>query len=68
MDQLIVEDNRKASATKPIISNLDGYLSATQLGITIASLDLGCLGEVFDFISREMIYFDIISPDIQTKK
>ncbi|RKJ01205.1 DUF21 domain-containing protein, partial [Butyricicoccus sp. 1XD8-22] len=45
LDQLIVEGNKKASVTKQIISNLDGYLSATQLGITVASLGLGWLGE-----------------------
>ncbi|RST58138.1 HlyC/CorC family transporter [Siminovitchia terrae] len=45
LDQLIVEGNKKASVVKQIISNLDGYLSATQLGITVASLGLGWLGE-----------------------
>lgn len=45
IDQLIEEGNRSALAVKKIITNLDEYLSACQLGITIASLVLGWIGE-----------------------
>jgi CBS domain containing-hemolysin-like protein len=45
IDQLVAEGNKKAEAAKKVISNLDGYLSATQVGITITSLILGWLGE-----------------------
>lgn len=45
IDQLVSEGNQKAEAAKKVISNLDGYLSATQVGITITSLILGWLGE-----------------------
>jgi CBS domain containing-hemolysin-like protein len=44
IDQLITEGNQKAFAAKKIISNLDSYLSAIQLGITVTSLILGWLG------------------------
>ncbi len=45
IDQLIAEGNMKANAAKKVISNLDEYLSACQLGITITALGLGWLGE-----------------------
>lgn len=38
---------RRASMSKHVVSELDGYLSANQLGITIASLALAFLGEPF---------------------
>ncbi len=45
IDQLIEEGNRNALAAKKVVSNLDGYLSATQLGITVTALGLGWIGE-----------------------
>ena len=45
IDQLVSEGNKKAIAAKTIVSNLDEYLSACQLGITVTALGLGWLGE-----------------------
>lgn len=45
IEQLITEGNKKAINVQKVISNLDGYLSACQLGITITALALGSLGE-----------------------
>lgn len=45
LDQLVAEGNKRATAAKRLVSNLDGYLSATQLGITVTALGLGWLGE-----------------------
>jgi len=45
IDQLVLEGNKRAEVAKKVISNLDGYLSATQVGITITSLILGWRGE-----------------------
>jgi CBS domain containing-hemolysin-like protein len=45
IDQLVAEGNKNALAAKKVITNLDEYLSACQLGITVTALGLGWLGE-----------------------
>ena len=45
IDQLVAEGNPRAVTARKVISNLDEYLSACQLGITITALGLGMLGE-----------------------
>ncbi|WP_080846118.1 hemolysin family protein [Cytobacillus gottheilii] len=45
IDQLIAEGNKKAVLAKKVAHELDYYLSACQLGITITALVLGALGE-----------------------
>ncbi|QPC48311.1 hemolysin family protein [Mangrovibacillus cuniculi] len=45
IEQLAEEGNKSALAAQKVLDNLDGYLSACQLGITITALGLGWLGE-----------------------
>ncbi|MCG7317551.1 MULTISPECIES: hemolysin family protein [Brevibacillus] len=45
IDQLVAEKKPGALAAKKVITNLDEYLSACQLGITITAMGLGWLGE-----------------------
>ncbi|WP_408007832.1 hemolysin family protein [Pseudalkalibacillus sp. A8] len=45
IDSLAEVGNKKARAVQKVLGNLDGYLSACQLGITITALGLGWLGE-----------------------
>lgn len=44
IDQLIEEGKRSAVTAKKVISNLDEYLLACQLGITVTTLAIGWLG------------------------
>lgn len=45
LDTLIKEGNRRAVHAKKVTEHLDAFLSVTQLGITVASLGLGWIGE-----------------------
>src|SRR6202030_2111411 len=47
LDELAEEGNPQARVVKYIRAHLDSYLSATQLGVTVASLALGWVGEEF---------------------
>jgi CBS domain containing-hemolysin-like protein len=45
VDQLISEGNWGARAVRRAVSDPDSYIAATQLGITMASIGLGWIGE-----------------------
>ena len=45
VDQLIAEGNWRAHAVRRAVSDPDSYIAATQLGITMASIGLGWIGE-----------------------
>lgn len=66
IEQLVEEGNRSAKIVKKMIANLDYYLSACQLGITVTSLGLGWLGEpTFEKLLHPL--FDLLHlPDALT--
>lgn len=45
LEELVQQGNRRAERALKIVSSMDSYLGATQLGITLASLGLGWVGE-----------------------
>ena len=45
IDQLRAEGEKRAEAAQRVVTHLDEYLSACQLGITVTALGLGWLGE-----------------------
>ena len=47
LDPLVEEGNERAVVSRYLLDRMDSYLSAAQLGITLASLALGWVGEPF---------------------
>ncbi|MEO8351874.1 MAG: CNNM domain-containing protein, partial [Chthoniobacteraceae bacterium] len=60
------EGNKRASFARHVTAHLDAYLSATQLGITLASLGLGWIGEPFlaAMIQPLLLKLGISSPAV----
>ncbi|MBU6409650.1 MAG: DUF21 domain-containing protein, partial [Verrucomicrobia bacterium] len=56
LDTLVARGRRRAALARHIVRNLNAYLSATQLGVTMASLGLGYLGEpVFTALLKPLL-------------
>jgi CBS domain containing-hemolysin-like protein len=53
IEPLASRGNRRARVAREVVTHLDRYLSATQLGITMSSLALGWLGE--PLVSDELL-------------
>lgn len=53
LDQLIAEGNKKAIIAKKVTSDLDYYLSACQLGITVTAIGLGAFTKPY---VKELLY------------
>ena len=45
IEELVKKGNASAKLVLQAVNNLESYISATQLGITLASLALGWIGE-----------------------
>lgn len=67
LESLAAKGQRRARVARSVVQNLDASLSACQLGITLASLGLGWIGEpVFAaLLSPIMTWLQIDSPELR---
>lgn len=63
VDQMVMEGAKNALAVQKVTGNLDGYLSACQLGITITALGLGWLGEPTVEVLLHPLFASLAIPD-----
>ncbi len=68
LEALAAEGNKRAVIGEHVTSNLNAYLSACQLGITLASLGLGWVGEPFlaQMLQPAFMLANIQSPAVIT--
>jgi CBS domain containing-hemolysin-like protein len=65
IDQLIEEGSSSAKAAKRVITNLDEYLSACQLGITVTALGLGWIAEpTMEKLLEPVLHWLNIAPTV----
>jgi CBS domain containing-hemolysin-like protein len=64
LDALVLKGNRRAKVARSIIANLNSFLSATQIGVTMASLGLGWIGQpVFSVLFWPLLSALHIQPE-----
>src|SRR4051794_19940423 len=65
IEQLAAEGRPQAGSVLDALNHLDSYIAATQLGITMASLALGWLGEpAFEHLLAPLVNaIPLLSPD-----
>ncbi|MAT10432.1 MAG: hypothetical protein CMM02_05415 [Rhodopirellula sp.] len=68
LQPLLIKGHRRAKVTKYVVNNLDAFLSACQLGITLASLALGWIGEpIFETLLEPLYHWlEIKSEALRT--
>ncbi|MER3523737.1 MAG: hypothetical protein C4326_06620 [Ignavibacteria bacterium] len=68
IEPLLRKGQKRARIAHEVITHLDAYLSATQLGITLTSLGLGWLGEPFvaDLLEPIFAFVGIVNPTALT--
>ena len=68
LQPLLIKGKRRAKVAKHVVKNLDAFLSACQLGITLASLALGWVGEpIFETLLEPVYHWlDIESETLRT--
>ncbi len=64
IDALVQQGHRRAHFARKLTNNLDAYLSACQLGITLASLGLGWVGEPAVAYWLEKMFAPIIPENL----
>ncbi len=62
LDIKVQKGSGRAKLAKTLLEKLDSYLSATQLGITLASLALGAIGEKTISMMLEIFFIEIGHP------
>lgn len=67
LDNLVEDGNKKAARVKSMTAELDYYLSACQLGITVTALGLGWIGEsTFEIVLQPIFEFIGVPDDLTT--